>query len=138
MKNTLFKLIIFIGITFSCSLAASEHPIDNNLSKCLAKKENTNTAGMTNCTYKALEQWQEELNIVYTKLLKNLDPISKTKLEESQNTWLHFRDQEAETITKIYNKPGTIYIPMQAMDLLMLTKNRVLDLNGYLNAIGIK
>jgi uncharacterized protein YecT (DUF1311 family) len=105
----------------------------------LAKKENMTTAGMTNCTYQANQKWDELINIIYLKLQANLGLEAKAALISSQESWLVYKKQEHEVVAAIYKSvEGTMYIPMRAMNILLINKNRAIALNSYANAVGIK
>jgi uncharacterized protein YecT (DUF1311 family) len=115
------------------SFAQSTHTVDNSLDECLAKTENQTTAGMTNCTALAADNWDKELNRAYKKLMAGLDAEEKQNLKNSQLEWLKHRDLEYKLIGSVYaHKEGTMYIPVRAMNILTLTKNRALELNSYL------
>ena len=45
---------------------------------------------------KTEEEWDKELNIVYHKIMRVADPVTKNKLRNVQRTWIKFRDSEAE------------------------------------------
>ena len=45
---------------------------------------------------KTEEEWDKELNIVYQKIMKVADPVTKNKLRNAQRAWIKFRDSEVE------------------------------------------
>ena len=84
---------LYIGMflylfVFSVS-ANTKHSIDQSLSLCLSKKENMNTMGMKQCTYKATEAWDKELNRVYKSLMSKLTIEGRDSLRLSQRQWLN-------------------------------------------------
>lgn len=128
-----FLAILLLCLLSLPSLADSTKEIDNILDACLAKSENQTTAGITNCTAAAADNWDKELNRVYKKLTAELDAEGKQNLKKSQIEWLKHRDLEYKLIGSVYaHKQGTMYIPVRAMNILTLTKNRALELNSYL------
>ena len=42
------------------------------------------------------EEWDKELNIVYQKIMKVADAVTKNKLRNAQRAWIKFRDSEVE------------------------------------------
>lgn len=128
-----FFIIFLLYLASIQTFAQSTQAIDSALDECLAKSENTTTAGMANCTNTATANWDKELNRVYNKLMATLDAHGKQNLKDSQFAWLKHRDLEYKLINSVYaNKMGTMYINIRAMDVLVLTKNRTLELNSYL------
>ena len=128
------SLIIFVLSILSCSgYAASIDPIEKSLDECLAKNENQTTAGMNNCVGTATIAWDKELIIVYGQLMLTLSIEGKKNLKESQMAWLKHRDLEYKLIDSVYaTKMGSMYSNIRAMNVLTLTKNRVLELRSYL------
>ena len=92
---------------------------------------------MTNCTNKATEDWDAELNRIYKELISKLTPKGKQSLQLAQRQWIKFRDKEHQFISDMYSRrkfQGTMYIPIRAKNILTVTKTRALELKGYLNA----
>ena len=52
------------------------------------------------------KEWDKELNIVYQKMMKIADPITKNKLRNAQRAWIKFRDSEIENSYYINNPDG--------------------------------
>ena len=55
---------------------------------------------------KTEEEWDKELNIVYQKIMKVADPVTKNKLRNAQRAWIKFRDSEIENSYYINNPDG--------------------------------
>ncbi len=111
-----------------------KHPIDRALGECIEK--DWSTAGMKNCTYKAQDSWDKELNKNYNALMKELDPEEKEVLKSSQKKWLEFRDNEYKVIDAVYSKlQGTMYITMRVGERLDIVKQRALILKNYLDLL---
>ena len=45
---------------------------------------------------KTEEEWDKELNIVYQKIMKVADPVTKNKLRNAQRAWIKFKYSEVE------------------------------------------
>lgn len=133
------KLIINL-LTFSCLILWASNSFadpDGKYQECLSDKNNLTTAGITNCTNQAAEDWDTELNKIYKELLSKLTPEGKQSLKAAQRQWIKFRDKEYQFISDMYNRikfQGTMYIPVRAKEVLTVTKRRALKLKGYLNA----
>jgi len=124
-----FILLFVPSIVF----AETQHPIDIELDKCLEGL--SGNSPMANCTYNALEAWDKELNRVYKDLMGYLTDDGKKQLRFSQRQWIAFRDAEVKYLDTMYNRQefgGSMYIPILAMNKLMITKERVLVLTRYL------
>ncbi len=134
-------LIVFLTSFIIGSVWAGEkekkHPIDEWLEKCIEK--DSSTAGMINCSNKAYDMWDKELNKVYQELIKKLSPEERKLLIESQRQWIRFRDAEFKFIDKFYySEKATMFYPMAETSKLQLLKNRVGVLQIYLNKIELK
>lgn len=131
-------LILLFALIFPGVSHAEEptivHPIDKFHKSCIDKE--TTTAGMNNCTYKAYEMWDQELNKSYHELMDKLTPQSKQILKNSQREWMKFRDKEFQLIEQIYSQlEGTMYIPMLVNSRLVIVKQRTLQLKEHLNLL---
>lgn len=137
-KDTLMKnacaLILLVLLLPALAFAAEKqekHPIDKAQEDCMEK--DWSTAGMANCTHKAEDMWDKELNRNYNALMKKLPPADREVLRVTQKKWLQFRDSEFRLIGALYGKlQGTMYIPMRASERNAFVRHRALDLAGYL------
>ena len=130
---TLFLLLLFVPAS-SHAQEPKKHPIDKALEACIEK--DSSTAGMTNCTYKAQEMWDKELNRVYNVLAARLDAEGKRALKATQVEWIKYRDTEYKLIAAIYSRmEGTMYIPMRAADQMEIVKQRAQGLKEYLELV---
>ena len=133
-----FSIIALMLLANICHSNEQKHPIDVKLDECLSKKENMNTAGMVNCTVSATEAWDGELNLAYKELSEKLSPDGKEKLKSSQLAWIKHRDLEYKSIDAVYSDlQGTMYMPMRAMSIMQVTKNRALELKAYVSLHAI-
>ena len=55
---------------------------------------------------KTEEEWDKELNIVYQKIMKVADPVTKNKLRNAQRAWIKFRNSEIENSYYVNNPDG--------------------------------
>jgi uncharacterized protein YecT (DUF1311 family) len=132
----LLVTVLLLLVPFSVSAEkAKKHPIDKMQEDCIKKDDST--AGMANCTYKAQDMWDKELNKNYNALMKKLSPTDREVLKSAQKKWLEFRDSEFKLIDALYSKlQGTMYIPMRASELKEIVRKRAMDLSAYLDLTG--
>jgi uncharacterized protein YecT (DUF1311 family) len=133
MKKTF--LIIFSCLSFaifSQTKNKKEHSIDVQESKCL-KKENISNAEMCNCSIKACEAWDKELNKYYNLLKTKLAKEEFEVLKESQKQWIAYRDKEFLFISKFYYevKEGTMWYSVAENQKTEIVKSRALELIQY-------
>lgn len=109
--------------------------IDEWLERCI--EQDPSTAGMNNCTYKAYEMWDKELNAVYRQLMKKLDPNAQKLLKEAEIAWIKYRDAELRLQDAIYGQmQGSMWATMAAGNRYDFVKQRTLALKAYLDMIG--
>jgi uncharacterized protein YecT (DUF1311 family) len=128
-------LLIISNIVYSQS-KDKQDKIDQELSQCLNKSDNQTTAGMCNCTYKALDEWDDQLNATYKLLLSKLDSSARSKLIDAQREWIKFKEKEIALVDATYGQAnGTMWIPVRAEKVLDITKQRTIDLKALLSAL---
>ena len=85
---------------------------------------------------KTEEEWDKELNIVYQKIMKVTDAVTKNKLRNAQRAWIKFRDSEVE---KSYytNNPngGSMGILFSLNTAAKLTEERAVQLAQMYDAL---
>jgi len=85
---------------------------------------------------KTEEEWDKELNIVYQKIMKVTDAVTKNKLRNAQRAWIKFRDSEVE---KSYytNNPngGSMGILFSLNTAVKLTEERAVQLAEMYDAL---
>ena len=85
---------------------------------------------------KTEEEWDKELNIVYQKIMKVADAVTKNKLRNAQRAWIKFRDSEVE---KSYytNNPngGSMGILFSLNTATKLTEERAVQLAEMYDAL---
>lgn len=110
----------------------TEHFIDNQLRLCLDSNENQTTIGMIQCTNRAEDLWDIELNKYYKLLIGLLKNDQKALLKEAQVKWLAYRDSEIKLAGDIYyNLEGTMWRVVYADRRMEIVKQRVEELKYY-------
>jgi len=129
----LLTLVLFLNGIGLQILGQNKESIDIELEECLSIESNMTTAGMTECTYTALDKWDAELNKYYKLLMTNLSEEGKSILKSSQREWIEYRDKEYAFIDHYYlsHKQGTMWIPIAASDKMELIKTRAIELRTY-------
>ena len=85
---------------------------------------------------KTEEEWDKELNIVYQKIMKVADPVTKNKLRNAQRAWIKFRDSEIEN-SYYTNNPngGSMGILFSLNTAAKLTEERAVQLAEMYDAL---
>ncbi|MGV3541479.1 MAG: lysozyme inhibitor LprI family protein [Rufibacter sp.] len=137
MKYLILSFCFISLLVFLLQVVAQEvpkpDPIEVTLAQCLEKKENQTTAGMCNCTYSALAEWDKKLNTTYKSLLSRLDAPAKAKLITAQRQWVAFKEKEIDLVNATYGKAqGTMWQVVRASKVMELTKQRAMELEELL------
>jgi len=111
------------------------HPLDIKLQNCMAK--DYSTAGMNNCVYDSIDDWQKEIDR-YSKIIKKeLTPEQTVLFEQTQKDWEAYYSKEKTLLYKtIYIKTGTIHTNIAIGEIHALIKNRALFLKNFLSEIS--
>lgn len=128
------KIIVLIFVFFSVFIFSQEtHFIDIEESKCLNKKEISN-AEMLECSIKAGQSWDKELNKYYNLLASKLPKDAFEILKTSQKEWIIYRDKEFKFISKLYYelKEGTMWYIISENKKKEIVKSRALELQMFL------
>ena len=133
MRTASFLLfLVSLGVQSSIHAQEAKDPIEQTYDACLAGPAANNTAGQVGCATKAAAAWDQELNRVYQKLMKTLDPSSQALLRASQRQWLAFRDAEKKFQAGPWlQKQGTLAEVTANMANVDILKSRVLTLRNY-------
>ena len=85
---------------------------------------------------KTEEEWDKELNIVYQKIMKVADAVTKNKLRNAQRAWIKFRDSEIEN-SYYTNNPngGSMGILFSLNTAAKLTEERAVQLAEMYDAL---
>ena len=130
----IYFITFFISI---CSTAytqdsTEQSAIDKQLQQCLDSDKNTTTYGMMQCTLRARNAWDAELNKYYKLLMQLLSNDEKATLKTAQKSWLNFRDAETNFSSAFYNNMGgTMWSVVKVQNDLDLLKQRTLQLKAY-------
>lgn len=105
------------------------HPIDKAERDCIAK--NMTTAGMSNCSYIALDAWFKEID-KYVNLLKDVTSKDEyNNILEAQTQWKKYQEAEFKAVSILINKQGTIYQNILAGKECNLVKQRAHDVKSF-------
>ena len=105
------------------------HPIDKAERDCIAK--NMTTAGMSNCSYIAMDEWFKEID-KYINLLKDVTSKNEyNNILEAQTQWKKYQEAEFKAVSILINKQGTIYQNILAGKECNLVKQRAYDLKSF-------
>ena len=82
------------------------------------------------------KEWDKELNIVYQKIMKVADAVTKNKLRNAQRAWIKFRDSEIEN-SYYTNNPngGSMGILFSLNTAAKLTEERAVQLAEMYDAL---
>jgi uncharacterized protein YecT (DUF1311 family) len=128
-----FFIILFSFLSLvTFSQTKKENPIDIQEKKCL-NKDNISNAEQCNCTIKAQEDWDKELNKYYTILKTKLRKEDFEVLKNSQKQWISYRDKEFLFISKYFFeiKEGTMWYCIAEGKKKEIIKSRALELKNY-------
>ena len=128
-----FFIILFSFLSLvTFSQTKKENPIDIQEKKCLNKDDISN-AEQCNCTIKAQESWDKELNKYYNILKTKLTKEDFEVLKNSQKQWISYRDKEFLFISKYFFeiKEGTMWYSVAEDKKREIIKSRALELKNY-------
>ena len=136
-RMTALAVVAFIAGSLSFAVAQDiKDPVDKDLDTCLNSPAGASTAGQTDCATKAYTAWDAEMNKVYQKLMKNLDPASRDLLHTSQRQWLAFRDSEKKFQAAPWRQKGGTLIGVSVnLDNVDALRSRVQSLRTYAGAV---
>ena len=82
------------------------------------------------------EEWDKELNIVYQKIMKTVNPVTKNKLRNAQRAWIKYRDSEIENSYYINNPDGgSMGVLFSLCTAAKLTEERTVQLAEMYDAL---
>lgn len=133
MKRHFFIIglaILSSSLTSFGQQKGSSYPIDKKLQSCI--ESNGSTMGMVECTQKAQNEWDKELNKYYKLLLGKLDASDQQFLRESQRQWLAYKEKETKFYMRVYGKQeGSMWSNVIADKALQITRQRAIELMDY-------
>ena len=91
------------------------------------------TAGMSNCSYIAMDEWFKEID-KYINLLKDVTSKDEyNNILEAQTQWKKYQEAEFKAVSILINKQGTIYQNILVGEECGLIKQRAKDLKILYN-----
>ena len=139
-KNKFLRMLVFLLIS-SISISGQYKDalisrMSNFRNSVFANVDEGNDFQQKEALRKMEEEWDKELNIVYQKIMKVADPVTKNKLRNAQRAWIKFRDSEVE---KSYytNNPngGNMGILFSLNTAAKLTEERAVQLAEMYDAL---
>ena len=139
-KNNFLGMLVFLLISSISISGQYKNALISRMSdfrnSVFANVDEGNDFEQKEALRKTEEEWDKELNIVYQKIMKVADPVTKNKLRNAQRAWIKFRDSEVE---KSYytNNPnaGSIGILFSLNTVAKLTEERAVQLAEMYDAL---
>lgn len=79
-----------------------------------------------------LKYWDGILNKEYKRLMNSREYSQqfKNSLKAAQLAWIKYRDAATTAVANFYSGQGSLYSDSQTLDIIKITKNRALELQG--------
>ncbi len=130
----LFLLLSLTIITDCNAQTRKEDQIDEDYHKCLMN--DTSYAVLADCSFKAFEQWNKELNKAYGKLLEKIKKEKdREAMKQSQAAWIAYKDAEFKAYNFVFNLPGNEMSIMREEGRIEVVRERTLQLRAYIEAL---
>jgi Lysozyme inhibitor LprI len=112
---------------------AAGDPIQAKLEKCLASDEGQTTKGMTHCTHKAYEAYEDKMDAIFKRVVHAVDDRSAKLIRDAQNRWQAYRKNQAKADNGPWRMDrGSMVSPdIEAMNVDAI-RNRIKELSYYL------
>jgi uncharacterized protein YecT (DUF1311 family) len=128
---------------FAASPAAAappaKDPTEAALDRCLNDPAKFSTAAQVDCEAQANRAYDRRMNVAYAALIKTLPAPAAQQLRQSQRAWLAFLTAERTAAGALYaTRQGTMYVPMAASSMTNVTRDRTLQLEGYVRVMRIE
>ena len=136
MKFTPICFLIFMLASSGSCLAQTnrEDHIDEEYRQCLLR--DTAYVNISDCSFKAFEQWHKEMSKAYDKLLDKLKKEKdRTAMKQAQSAWLAYKDAEFNSYDYMFNLPGNKMSLMRAEARIEVVRERTLQLRAYIEAL---
>ena len=139
-KNKFLGMLVFLLIS-SISISGQYKDalisrMSNFRNSVFANVDEGNDFQQKEALRKTEEEWDKELNIVYQKIMKVADPVTKNKLKNAQRAWIKFRDSEIENSYYINNPDGgSMGILFSLNTAAKLTEERAVQLAEMYDAL---
>jgi uncharacterized protein YecT (DUF1311 family) len=129
-------LLLFLAFSGNAQ-TRKEDQIDEEYHKCLMN--DTSYAVLADCSFKAFEQWDKELNKAYGKLLEKIKKEKdREAMKESQAAWIAYKDAEFKAYNFVFNLPGNEMSIMREEGRIEVVRERTLQLRAYIEALKIE
>ena len=140
MKEVFCKAILFLIISVSAFSGQYKDALVNRMrdfrSSVFANVSKGNDFEQKEALRKTEEEWDKELNIVYQKIMKVADPVTKNKLRNAQRAWIKFRNSEIENSYYVNNPDGgSMGILFSLNTAAKLTEERAVQLAEMYDAL---
>ena len=110
MKEVFCKAILFLIISVSAFSGQYKDALVNRMrdfrSSVFANVSKGNDFEQKEALRKMEKEWDKELNIVYQKIMKIANPVTKNKLRNAKRAWIKFRNSEIENSYYVNNPDG--------------------------------
>ena len=130
-----FLTFLLLALSFhSTAQTRKEDHIDEEYHQCLMN--DTSYAVLADCSFKAYEKWDKELNKAYSKLIEKIKKeIDKEAMKHAQDAWRAYRDAEFNAFNFMFNKPGNEMSIMREEGRIEIVRERTLQLRAYIEAL---
>jgi len=140
MKEVFCKAILFLIISVSAFSGQYKDALVNRMSdlrrSVFATVNEGNDFEQKEALRKMEKEWDKELNIVYQKIMKTVNPVTRNKLRNAQRAWIKYRDSEIENSYYINNPDGgSMGILFSLNTAAKLTEERAVQLAEMYDAL---
>ena len=139
-KNKFLGMLVFLLISSISISGQYKNALISRMSdfrnSVFANVDEGNDFEQKEALRKTEEEWDKELNIVYQKIMKVADAVTKNKLRNAQRAWIKFRDSEIEN-SYYTNNPngGSMGILFSLNTAAKLTEERAVQLAEMYDAL---
>ena len=139
-KNKFLRMLVFLLISSISISGQYKNVLISRMSdfrnSVFTNADEGNDFQQKEALRKTEEEWDKELNIVYQKIMKVADPVTKNKLRNAQRAWIKFKYSEVE---KSYytNNPngGSMGVLFSLNTAAKLTEERTIQLAEIYDAL---
>ena len=127
-KIILITLIQLLPLTTNAESGKKYY--DELYDKCLTNEGGLNNGSVEACSNKTSKVAKSEINFLYSKVYEKLSSISTTdatKFEQSQKSWVLYRNNHCELAGNYVGSPMFAFCPME------MNISRVVELQKFLD-----
>lgn len=132
------RLAALLGLAAAAVTQAQPQPkFDATIECARVEREGGNGYEMSQCTGRAIQEADAQLNRVYADLRRALDADDQKALVAAQRAWVAWRDKEAELCARVsgFGPDGSGFITMVGTCTVRLTTERTRQLRQALQEI---